>query len=147
MAWLTKIGFIKYWNNVLEPLSNALYNNPFFAAMFSGFDPYLPILGNPLTFLSPYNVAFALGYPMDIGSYVAYLSQTFFYIGLDLTAAFAGGAGPQGFAGTATKTGAGQAAGLTTLADDAFGGGPRMPMIPGTWGADSPPPPEPGAGD
>jgi PPE-repeat protein len=91
MAWLTKIGFINYWNNVLDPLSNALYNNPFFAAMFSGFDPYLPLLGNPLIFLSPYNVAFALGYPMDIGSYVAYLSQTFFYIGLDLTAAFAGG--------------------------------------------------------
>jgi PPE-repeat protein len=90
-AWLTKIGFINYWNNVLEPLSNALYNNPFFAAMFSGFDPYLPLLGNPLIFLSPYNVAFALGYPMDIGSYVAYLSQTFLYIGLDLTAAFAGG--------------------------------------------------------
>ncbi len=85
----TKIGFVNYWNNVLEPLSNALYNNPFFAAMFSGFDPYLPLLGNPLIFLSPYNVAFALGYPMDIGSYVAYLSQTFFYIGLDLTAAFA----------------------------------------------------------
>ncbi len=90
-AWLTKIGFINYWNNVLEPLSYALYNNPFFAAMFSGFDPYLPLLGNPLTLLSPYNIAFALGYPMDIGSYVAYLSQTFFYIGLDLTAAFAGG--------------------------------------------------------
>jgi PPE-repeat protein len=91
MAWLTKIGFIDYWNNVLQPLSNALYDNPFFAAMFSGFDPYLPILGNPLIFLSPYNIAFALGYPMDIGSYVAYLSQTFFYIGLDLTAAFASG--------------------------------------------------------
>ena len=91
MAWLTKIGFVKYWNNVLEPLSNALYNNPFFAAMFSGFDPYLPLLGNPLIFLSPTNIAFALGYPMDIGSYVAYLSQTFFYIGLDLTAAFASG--------------------------------------------------------
>ena len=90
-AWLTKIGFVNYWNNVLEPLSNALYNNPFFAAMFSGFDPYLPLLGNPLIFLSPYNIAFALGYPMDIGSYVAYLSQTFFYIGLDLTAAFASG--------------------------------------------------------
>ena len=91
MAWLTKIGFVDYWNNVLEPLSYALYDNPFFAAMFSGFDPYLPILGNPLIFLSPYNIAFALGYPMDIGSYVAYLSQTFFFIGLDLTAAFASG--------------------------------------------------------
>ena len=90
-AWLQKIGFVDYWNNVLAPLSNALYNNPFFAAMFSGFDPYLPLLGNPLTFLSPYNIAFALGYPMDIGSYVAYLSQTFFYIGLDLTAALASG--------------------------------------------------------
>jgi len=91
MAWLTRIGFVNYWNNVLSPLSNALYNNPFFAAMFSGFDPYLPIVGNPLIFLSPYNIAFALGYPMDIGSYVAYLSQTFLYIGLDLTAAFASG--------------------------------------------------------
>jgi PPE-repeat protein len=52
--------------------------------------------------------------------------------------ASATGAGPQGFAGTATKTGARRAAGLTTLADDAFGSGPRMPMIPGTWGADPP---------
>ncbi|OBA74783.1 hypothetical protein A5641_26805 [Mycobacterium sp. 1554424.7] len=91
MAWLTKIGFVDYWNNVLEPLSNALYNNPFFAAMFSGFDPYLPLLGNPLIFLSPSNIAFALGYPMDIGSYVAYLSETFFFIGLDMTAALASG--------------------------------------------------------
>ncbi|ORW93347.1 hypothetical protein AWB92_13425 [Mycobacterium sp. IEC1808] len=91
MAWLTKIGFVDYWNNVLEPLSNALYNNPFFAAMFSGFDPYLPLLGNPLIFLSPTNIAFALGYPMDIGSYVAYLSETFFFIGLDMTAALASG--------------------------------------------------------
>ncbi|MGO9155804.1 hypothetical protein [Mycobacterium sp.] len=55
-------------------------------------------------------------------------------------------AGPQGFAGTATKTGAGRAAGLTTLADDAFGASPRMPMIPGTWGADSPAAPESDAG-
>lgn len=47
------------------------------------------------------------------------------------------GAGPQGFSGTATKAGPGRVAGLTTLADDAFGGGPRMPMIPGTWDADS----------
>jgi PPE-repeat protein len=91
LAWLTKIGFVNYWNNVLEPLSNALYNNPFFAAMFSGIDPFLPLLGNPLIFLSPSNVAFALGFPMDIGSYVAFLSQTFSFIALDLTAAFASG--------------------------------------------------------
>lgn len=50
--------------------------------------------------------------------------------------ASATGAGPQGFAGTAAKTGAGRAAGLTMLADDTFGGGPRMPMIPGTWSTD-----------
>ena len=57
------------------------------------------------------------------------------------------GAGAQGFAGTAAKTGAAQAAGLATLADDAFGGGPRMPMMPGTWRADSVTLPESGAGD
>jgi PPE-repeat protein len=57
------------------------------------------------------------------------------------------GTGTQGFAGTAAKSGAGQAAGLATLADDAFGGGPRMPMIPGTWSADSATLPESEAGD
>jgi PPE-repeat protein len=42
------------------------------------------------------------------------------------------GAGNLGFAGTArSETGA--AAGLTTLAGDEFGGGPSMPMVPGTW--------------
>lgn len=41
------------------------------------------------------------------------------------------GAGSLGFAGTIRKETAG-AAGLTTLSDD-FGGGPRMPMMPGTW--------------
>jgi PPE-repeat protein len=49
------------------------------------------------------------------------------------------GAGALGFAGTASKQTATAAAGLTTLADDEFGGGPRMPMMPRTWGTDSAP--------
>ncbi len=42
------------------------------------------------------------------------------------------GAGPLGFAGTATLETT-RAAGLTTLAGDPLGGGPRIPMMPGTW--------------
>jgi PPE-repeat protein len=42
------------------------------------------------------------------------------------------GAGALGFAGTARK-GAAEAAGLATLAGDEFGGGPSVPMVPGTW--------------
>jgi PPE-repeat protein len=52
------------------------------------------------------------------------------------------GAGTLGFTGTASRDDAGPAAGLITLADDALGGGPRMPMMPGTWGAGSAPPPD-----
>ena len=89
--WLQNIGFIDYWNNYLEPLSNVFFNSPYFQAIFSGFDPYLPLLGNPLIFLSPSNIAFALGYPLDIGSYIAFLSETFSFIALDLTAAVATG--------------------------------------------------------
>jgi PPE-repeat protein len=46
------------------------------------------------------------------------------------------GAGNLGFAGTARKETAAEAAGLTTLAGDEFGGGPQMPMVPGTWDPD-----------
>jgi PPE-repeat protein len=46
------------------------------------------------------------------------------------------GAGALGFAGTAGKGGV-RAAGLTTLAGNEFGGGPSVPMVPGTWDQDS----------
>ncbi|PIB76692.1 hypothetical protein CQY23_18335 [Mycobacterium celatum] len=46
------------------------------------------------------------------------------------------GAGSLGFAGTVTKTGL-QAAGLTTLTADDYGGGPTMPMLPDGWGESS----------
>jgi PPE-repeat protein len=46
------------------------------------------------------------------------------------------GAGNLGFAGTARKQAAAEAAGLTTLAPDEFGGGPQAPMLPGTWDPD-----------
>jgi hypothetical protein len=42
------------------------------------------------------------------------------------------GAGPLGFAGTVRKR-AVAATGLVTLEDDDFGGGPAMPMVPGSW--------------
>jgi PPE-repeat protein len=51
------------------------------------------------------------------------------------------GAGPLGFAGTVSK-GSTQAAGLATLSGDEFGGGPSMPMLPGTWDPEG----EPGDG-
>ncbi|UQX13075.1 PPE family protein [Candidatus Mycobacterium methanotrophicum] len=43
------------------------------------------------------------------------------------------GAGPLGFAGTVGKETAPAAAGLTTLADDEFGSGPQIPMLPNSW--------------
>jgi PPE-repeat protein len=53
------------------------------------------------------------------------------------TAASDRGAGNLGFAGAAPKEAVTDAAGLTTLAGDEFGGGPRMPMLPGTWDPDA----------
>lgn len=47
------------------------------------------------------------------------------------------GAGPLGFAGTVAK-GSEHAAGLATLSGNGFGGGPSMPMVPGTWGPEAP---------
>jgi PPE-repeat protein len=43
------------------------------------------------------------------------------------------GAGPLGFAGTVRNEAVERAAGLTTLAGDEFGGGPTVPMMPGSW--------------
>ncbi|OBH11214.1 PPE family protein [Mycobacterium sp. E1747] len=45
------------------------------------------------------------------------------------------GAGTLGFAGTASK-GSVQATGLATLAGDDFGGGPSLPLLPGSWQGD-----------
>jgi PPE-repeat protein len=52
------------------------------------------------------------------------------------TAASDQSAGALGFAGTVLKGTAPAAAGLTRLAGDEFGGGPTMPMVPGTWNGD-----------
>lgn len=48
------------------------------------------------------------------------------------------GAGRLGFAGTEGKDTIGDAAGLTTLTGNGFGGGPVMPMVPGSWQPDGP---------
>jgi len=44
-------------------------------------------------------------------------------------------AGSLGFAGTVGKDRVAAASGLSTLNSNAFGNGPRMPMLPGTWSA------------
>jgi PPE-repeat protein len=46
------------------------------------------------------------------------------------------GGGAGGFAGTGRRDAAAGPAGLATLAGDAFGGGPAMPMMPSTWESD-----------
>ncbi|MBS9534047.1 PPE family protein, partial [Mycobacterium sp. M1] len=91
MNWMASHGYLDFYNNVIQPMVNALANNPYLQSIFNGFDPYLTFTGNPLSFLSPFNVAFALGYPMTFSQYAAFLSETFGFIGADLTAAFASG--------------------------------------------------------
>jgi PPE-repeat protein len=56
--------------------------------------------------------------------------------GTPLTVASDRGAGALGFSGTVRREPVAAAAGLTTLAGDEFGGGPTMPMVPGTWNPD-----------
>jgi PPE-repeat protein len=46
------------------------------------------------------------------------------------------GVGALGFAGTVSKETVPAAAGLTTLSGDELGGGPAMPMLPGSWNPD-----------
>jgi PPE-repeat protein len=48
------------------------------------------------------------------------------------------GAGSLGFVGTVQKDTAAQAAGLAMLSGNGFGGGPSMPMVPGTWDSEPP---------
>jgi PPE-repeat protein len=47
------------------------------------------------------------------------------------------GAGSLGFVGTMHKDTAARAAGLASLSGNGFGGGPSMPMVPGTWSPDA----------
>ncbi len=56
-------------------------------------------------------------------------------VGAGTTAASERGAGALGFAGTIRRD-AVEAAGLATLGGDEFGGGPSVPMMPGTWRPD-----------
>jgi PPE-repeat protein len=62
----------------------------------------------------------------------------------DNATASGNGAGTLGFAGTAHKDTVLQAAGLTKLAGDEFGGGPQMPMVPSTWESRPESPDKPG---
>ncbi|MBV8290882.1 MAG: PPE domain-containing protein, partial [Mycobacterium sp.] len=48
------------------------------------------------------------------------------------------GAGPLGFAGAVHKDTVAEAVGLATLNGNGFGWGPSMPMLPGTWGSETP---------
>ncbi|MEO8816413.1 MAG: hypothetical protein ABI307_10535, partial [Mycobacterium sp.] len=60
------------------------------------------------------------------------------------TVAAGQGAGALGFAGAAVKPRVALAAGLAKLTGDGFGGGPRVPLLPDSWGDRESESPEPG---
>jgi hypothetical protein len=62
------------------------------------------------------------------------------FVDLDIEASAQAG-GALGFAGTLLNETA-PAAGLIRLADDSFGGGPKVPMVPKTWEPQAKPPDE-----
>ncbi|MFV0495061.1 PPE domain-containing protein [Mycobacterium sp.] len=90
MQWLWQL-YTAFYNNVIQPIVEWFANIPFLQTMFADIDPYLLTLGNPLTYFSPLNIGFAVGYPMDLATYITLLSQTFAFIGADLALAFASG--------------------------------------------------------
>jgi PPE-repeat protein len=53
------------------------------------------------------------------------------------TVASRNGTGALGFAGTVENGNSAEASGLATLSSNGFGNGPRMPMVPGTWGPEA----------
>ncbi len=53
------------------------------------------------------------------------------------TVASQNGTGALGFAGALEKDGSVEASGLATLSSNGFGNGPRIPMVPGTWGPEA----------
>ena len=55
------------------------------------------------------------------------------------TAASSTGAKTLGFAGTRPNRATSAASGLTALAEDEFGGGARLPMMPRTWAGETSP--------
>lgn len=75
---------------------------------------------------------------LDLGSDFGVMPD-FAGVSESVAVATANGAGALGFSGTAHKGDVLRAAGLTALAGGEFGGGPRMPMVPGTWDHDDDP--------
>lgn len=89
LDFLDGIGYNQLYNEFMQPIVDSVFQA--FSGLLFDVDPWLPILGNPLTYLNPFNVAFALGYPMDLATYTVLLSEMFAFVGADIAAAFATG--------------------------------------------------------